>query len=88
MGETLTKQRRVDDEVSWYVKSFRRGRKPQGLTVPVEEAPANSVPAAAVIRRVQALSGIIGRKELVGGLASRVLNLQAQPGARARYCHG
>jgi len=26
-------------------------------------APANYVPAAAVIRRVQALSGIIGRKE-------------------------
>ena len=28
---------------------------------------ANYVPAAAVIRRVQALSGIIGRKGLVGG---------------------
>ena len=39
------------------------------LKTPVltEEAPANSVPAAAVIRRVQALSGIIGRKEFVGG---------------------
>ena len=32
-----------------------------------EEAPANSVPAAAVIRRVRALIGITGRKELVGG---------------------
>ena len=42
------------------------------MTVPKEEAPANYVPAAAVIRRVQALSGIIGRKELVGGL-SRLL---------------
>jgi hypothetical protein len=39
--------------------------------VPLEEAPANSVPAAAVIRRVQALFGITGRKERVGGLASR-----------------
>ena len=37
------------------------------MTVPEEEAPANYVPAAAVIRRVQALSGIIGRKGLVGG---------------------
>ena len=38
------------------------------MTVPTEEAPANSVPAAAVIRGVQALSGIIGRKEFVGGM--------------------
>ncbi|GAB5657509.1 hypothetical protein JMUB7495_27220 [Staphylococcus aureus] len=42
------------------------------MTVPAEKAPANYVPAAAVIRRVRALSGIIGRKELVGGL-SRLL---------------
>ena len=34
------------------------------MTVPPEEAPANSVPAAAVIRRGQALFGITGRKEL------------------------
>ncbi len=38
------------------------------MTVPPEEAPANSVPAAAVIRRGQALFGIIGRKGRVGGL--------------------
>ena len=37
------------------------------MTVPEEKAPANYVPAAAVIRRVQALSGFIGRKGLVGG---------------------
>ncbi len=42
------------------------------MTLPAQEAPANYVPAAAVIRREQALSGFIGRKELVGGLASRV----------------
>ena len=41
------------------------------MTVPPEEAPANYVPAAAVIRRGRALSGFIGRKGLVGGLASR-----------------
>ncbi len=40
------------------------------VTVPQEKAPANYVPAAAVIRRGQALSGIIGRKEYVGGLVS------------------
>ena len=37
------------------------------MTVLEEEAPANYVPAAAVIRRWQALSGIIGRKEGAGG---------------------
>ena len=40
------------------------------VTVPEEEAPANSVPAAAVIRRVRALFGFIGRKARVGGLLS------------------
>ena len=40
------------------------------VTVPKEKAPANYVPAAAVIRRGQALSGIIGRKECVGGFLS------------------
>ena len=74
MGETLTQQRRVDDEASWCVKSFRQGRSPglPGLTVPEEEAPANSVPAAAVIRGGQALFGIIGRKGRVGGAVSLV----------------
>ena len=38
------------------------------MTVPEEEAPANYVPAAAVIRRERALSGITGRKGCVGGL--------------------
>ena len=37
------------------------------MTVLTEKAPANSVPAAAVIRRGQALFGIIGRKAYVGG---------------------
>ena len=40
------------------------------MTVPEEEAPANYVPAAAVIRRGQALSGMTGRKGRVGGLIS------------------
>ena len=42
------------------------------MTVPEEEAPANYVPAAAVIRRVQALIGITGRKACAGGFVSQV----------------
>ena len=40
------------------------------MTVISEEAPANSVPAAAVIRRVLALFGFTGRKGYVGCLSS------------------
>ena len=43
-----------------------------GLTVPSKEAPANLVPAAAVIRGVLALFGITGRKARVGGQAGRM----------------
>ncbi len=49
------------------------------MTVPKEEATANYVPAAAVIRRWRALSGIIGRKEHVGGNVSLLLNGGASP---------
>ncbi len=75
MGETLTTRRRVDDEGLRVVKSFQVGGKPlkeylNGLTVPPEEATANSVPAAAVIRRWRALLGFIGCKGQVGGLVS------------------
>ena len=48
------------------------------MTVPLKEAPANYVPAAAVIRRERALFGIIGRKAQVGGKLSQVLNLSTQ----------
>ena len=64
MGESLTQQCRVSEEGLRVVKLFIFGKM---MTVPKEEAPANYVPAAAVIRRVRALSGFIGRKELVGG---------------------
>ncbi len=50
------------------------------MTVPSKEASANYVPAAAVRRRMQALSGIIGRKAFVGGLSSLML----KPGAQLR----
>ena len=49
------------------------------VTVPEKKAPANYVPAAAVIRRGQALSGIIGRKARAGGFLSLVFNPGAQP---------
>ena len=75
MGASLTEQRRVSEEGLRIVKLCCRGRKERGgnapfKTVPDEEATANYVPAAAVIRRWQALSGIIGRKARAGGLSS------------------
>ena len=69
MGETLNEQRRVEEEGLRIVNSFSRGRK---RTVPEELAPANYVPAAAVIRRGQALSGFTGRKAHAGGRVSPV----------------
>ena len=67
MGETLNEQRRVQDDTFRSVNCFSRGRV---RTVPEEEAPANYVPAAAVIRRGRALSGVTGRKAHAGGLVS------------------
>ena len=77
MGASLTEQRRVSEEGHRVVKLCPQGRKITAvngcnLTVPVEEALANYVPAAAVIRREQALSGITGRKGRVGGNLSKV----------------
>ena len=43
-----------------------------GLIVAEEEGTANSVPAAAVIQRSQALFGFTGRKGCVGGEVSRM----------------
>ncbi len=67
MGESLTQQCRVSEEGLRVVKLFIFGKM---MTVPKEEAPANYVPAAAVIRRVQALFGITGRKGRAGGTIS------------------
>ena len=57
------------------------------MTVPTEEAPANYVPAAAVTRRGQALSGFIGRKARAGGCLSEAFNPGAQPQAGLRTGH-
>ena len=72
MGETLTEQRRVKEEVIRYVNFCHRGRtvgigNDIQVTVLYKKATAIYVPAAAVIRRGRALSGIIGRKEGAGG---------------------
>ncbi len=77
MGESLTEQCRVNDEGLRVVKFCYLGRtrslgNDSTLTVPYQKAPANYVPAAAVIRRERALSGIIGRKGCVGGLLSQI----------------
>jgi hypothetical protein len=84
MDESLTEQRRVSDEGFRIVKLCCQGRTfsrvtATEVTVPEKKAPANYVPAAAVIRRGQALSGIIGRKARAGGYLSLVYNLRAQP---------
>ena len=65
-------RRRVSEEVFRYVKLCCEGRTAHtgngmGVTVLYQKATANYVPAAAVIRRWRALSGIIGRKEGAGG---------------------
>ena len=69
MGASLTQQRRVKEEGLRIVNFFYQGRR---MTVPKEKAPANYVPAAAVIRRVQALSGFTGCKGRVDGKASQM----------------
>ncbi len=73
MGETLTQRRRVRDEGLRVVNRCcgrRRVADEANETVSHEEAPANYVPAAAVIRRGRALSEVTGRKARVGGFLS------------------
>ena len=72
MGETLTEQRRVKEEGFRIVNFCYKGRTAatgngSRVTVLYYKATANYVPAASVIRRWRALSGIIGRKEGAGG---------------------
>ena len=71
MGETLNEQCRVCMGRTAILGNEYR------VTVPYEKAPANYVPAAAVIRRERALSGFIGRKACVGGLLSSRSNAEA-----------
>ena len=77
MGESLTMRRCVEDEGPRVVNSCHGGtgdrtQYVRKLSVPQEEATANSVPAAAVIQRSRALFGFTGRKGRVGGGACRM----------------
>ena len=74
MDESLNQPCRVQEDgllgcklLLYRNKEAMRGK----LSVLYVEAPANSVPAAAVIRRIQALSGFIGFKGSVGGTLSQ-----------------
>ena len=68
MEETLNEQCRVKDDGPMDCKPLSLVKNI--MTVTKEEAPANYVPAAAVIRRERALSGFIGCKGCVGGFLS------------------
>ncbi len=74
MGESLTERRLVEDEFPRDVNSCKilesKGAQYATALIGILEASANSVPAAAVIRRMRALFGITGLKARVGGLAS------------------
>ena len=77
MGESLIQRRRVGDEALRGVNPccegrIRLGGNAEPMTVPHEKAPANYVPAAAVIRRGRALPGFTGRKGGVGDSVCRV----------------
>ncbi len=75
MDESLMEQRRVSEEGFRIVKLCCQRRTCvrvtiHAVTVSDQKVTANYVPAAAVIRRWQALSGFIGRKGNAGGLLS------------------
>lgn len=77
MGESLIQRRRVRDEALRGVNlccegRIRSGGNARSMTVPHEKAPANYVPAAAVIRRGRALPGFTGRKGGAGDPVCRV----------------
>ena len=69
MRESVTEQCRVIEEGLRVVNICQGGKT---MMVPPEEATANYVPAAAVIRRWRALFGFIGRKASVGGFLSQM----------------
>ena len=83
MGESLNQPSRVREEGPTDCKPLLSGSKEATcgkMSVPEEKASANSVPAAAVIRRMRALSGFIGFKGCAGGVPSQRSKFRAQPG--------
>ncbi len=74
MDASLTQPCRVQDDCPMGCKLLLFGKKPllvSGADGTKRIASANSVPAAAVIRRMQALSGFIGFKGCAGGKLSQ-----------------
>ena len=74
MGGSLNQPCRVTETALWVLNVFGPGaiRATRGsMRVREEQASANSVPAAAVIRGMRALSGFIGFKGCVGGVVSQ-----------------
>ena len=87
MAEGLNQPSRVEEDGPMGCKLLWCGSKEATcglLRVPQEQASANSVPAAAVIRRMRALSGIIGLKGCAGGPSSR----RSKTGAQPRFAAG
>ena len=79
MGESLNQPSRVREEGPTDCKPLLSGSKgaTRGrMSVPEEKASANSVPAAAVIRRMRALSGFIGFKGCAGGLVKSAVKIR------------
>jgi len=64
MGESLMERRRVQEEGPRVVNCGSKITMQMSI---LRKEVGNYVPAPAVIRRPQALSGFIGRKEYVGG---------------------
>ena len=101
MAEGLNQPSRVEEDGPTGCKLLWCGSKEATggqLRVPQEQASANSVPAAAVIRRMRALSGIIGLKGCAGGPGAQAalqaggqrpgLNPGSPPGLRGWRCRG
>ena len=82
MGESLIERRRVQEEG---LRVVNCGSKVTTQVSALRKEVGNYVPAPAVIRRPQALSGFIGRKARVGGSLRLVLNPTAQRWNRTRY---
>ena len=74
MGESPMERRRVQEEG---LRVVNCGNTLETTVIGVWKEVGNYVPAPAVIRRPQALSGFIGRKGCVGCTVRLLLNLGA-----------
>ena len=74
MDASLIERHRVQDEG---LRVVNCGSKAETQVIALRKVVGNYVPAPAVIRRPQALSGFIGRKEHVGGFVRLPLKITA-----------